>query len=151
METTTSSSAIMSPISISPNSWEISVLLSSPYFALIAVKSSITISSIFLASCKIALNSAIFSSKFLRSALSVSTSKEVNLTSLVSKTACACFSERIKLVIRPFKASCLSLDFLITSITSSMLARAITRPSTMCFFSSVLTRSYSIPRLTTSC
>ena len=139
-----------SSIDISYSSYPIDVLLSSPYLLRISMISSLMTSSNTLRSESILLNSAIF---FWSSAYSLSIfslSSPVRARSLISTIACACASLSENLPASFSLASAVLFDERIIDITSSILSRAINKPSKICALSSALLSSYFVRRVTTS-
>ena len=87
----------------------------------------------------------------LYSSTTLFTSRPVSLCKRMSRIACDCFSERLKLFMRPSFATKGSLLARIIFITSSMLSRAIFKPSRMCARDSAAFKSNSVRRTTISC
>ena len=123
-----SSSGIISSTVNSAAECSISDLLLSPYLSLISDSSSLIISILLPLSERISFKFFIclFSSSF--SLLIFSLSRPVSFWSLISNIALDCISDNLYFDINPFLASSGLFDFLINSITSSMLSRAIIYP-----------------------
>ena len=150
MVITTSSLGIRSSVEMSYSSNPMAVLLSSPYFSEITrISFLITPSNNFL-SARIALYSAIFFSSSAYSVSSFSLSRPVRALRRISTIAWDCASLKLKRLINSAFAICTVLDPRMILITSSMLSRAISRPSKMCARSSALFSSYLVRLVTTS-
>ena len=123
---------VKSSIFNSPCSGKICVFLSSPYFSLSSSNSSFIRARTLFLSARIASYSAIFLIKSSYSALILSCSRPVKRLNCISKIAFACSVSSPNLDIKPFLASSVFLDFLISSITSSSAFKAIIKPSKIC-------------------
>ena len=141
---------IRSSIDMSNSSYPIDVLLSSPYLSRISIISFLTTPSNTLRSARIALYSSITFFNSAYSFSSFSLSRPVSARRRISTMEFACGSDRENLSISFSFASAAVFDALISCITSSMLSRAISSPSTICALSSALFKSYCVLLVTTS-
>ncbi|EKE20339.1 MAG: hypothetical protein ACD_8C00019G0001 [uncultured bacterium] len=125
------------------------VFRSSPNFSLSAINSSFTTAKIFfLLESKSSKNAINFNFSLSSSSIFFF-SRPANVCSLISKIALACNCESLNFRIKFACASSLVADFLIVSMTASMLSRAIFSPSKMCALSLALLRSNCVRRVTT--
>ena len=120
---------IISSIEISNSSYPMAVLLSSPYLSMIIESSSLITIRSFLLSARIAFNSSIRFINSLYSASIFSLSRPVRVLRRISTIACDCASESPNLSINFCFATLTLSEPLIIDITSSILSRAISRPS----------------------
>ena len=135
------SSGIRSSMLISDSSYPMDVLLSSPYLSEIAIISlRMTIRS-FFSSAKISFNSSILALSAANSCSIFSLSKPVSALRRISTIACACASERPKRSMSLALAAATFSELLIMLMTSSILSRAIIKPSKMCARASALLSS----------
>ena len=151
MVKTTFSSGIMSSMLNSPPENSITDLLSSPCFSFISRSSSFMIVILLSLSFKISFRSFISSTKLSYSSLNLSCSRPVSCLNLISTIAFDWISDNLNSVIKFFLASSALEDFLIISITLSILSDAIIRPSRIWALSSAFFRSNLVRLTTTSC
>ena len=150
MATMVSSFGIKSSADISNSSNPIEVLLSSPYLSEITWISSLITPRSFFSSARIAFNSAILTSSSLYSFSSLSRSRPVRALRRMSTMAWDWASLRPKRSIKCCFASWTVWEPRMIRITSSMLSKAISKPSKMWARSSALFRSYLVLLVTTS-
>ena len=141
MVMTTSSSSMRSSTSKSSTSMSKEVLRSSPYFSLISVSSSLMMFNTSCSSAKIALYSAIIFCISAYSSSIFSRSRPVRRWRRMSRIACAWISVRAKRSMSWTLASLPSLAARISAMTSSMLSRAMRRPSRICALASAFFKS----------
>ena len=131
MDITTSSLSIRSAMSISSYTFSIWVRRGVSYFCFISRSSLFIISSTLCGLAKISVKSSILATSSLYSFLSVSTSNAVRRDNFISKIAFVCSSLNKNLSFNFIEASVRSLLLFIVSITSSILACATSKPSTI--------------------
>ena len=126
-------------------------LLSSPYFSLITIISSLMICILLDSLSRISFKSVINFIISSYSPLNLSCSRPVNCLNRISTIAFDCISDNLKRLIKFSLASSAFLEALIILITSSILSDAIINPSKICARSSAFFNSYFVLLTITSC
>ena len=148
---TTFSLGIISSTLKSPPAYSISDLLSSPYFSLISASSSLIKFILFVLLSKRSLYPLIVFCRSSYSSLNLFCSSPVSCLNLISIIALAWVSESLYFFSSFCLASSAFEDFLIRSITSSILSLAMISPSSIWALCSAFFSSKFVLLTTTSC